>query len=1074
MTTKDNQPMPKITIEFGEGEKNIFGFEKEKKQPDVISKKAKVGEFTPVAKEELLQDIEYLANKKPELWDAMKPIFVEIEKNRRAYNQAEEDEIKEDLFKKNISNYQTLQSMVIANESLWNKTQNLWEESNVALNKGFTELLGMPLDLSNMLMFYGEQKAREALASAGFDVETENYEPYFSSDNPIGGSKSIQDFYNSIGIRTEYDKSRASTAFVGRVMEEVGLTLPTLAIPGLTMVRGSAQPGKIFAGETALSFTSGMFAATAEQMNASPMGEAYASIAGYLTPLALYKVMPKQQIKDFFSVLLTPNKSAKNSATTILANALLQDNRITQKQFEGIINKLGAGNSELFGKTYPKQGEGAFPILLSDLVDSPGMEALQRIVLSSEDGGKFFNEVQAIKTQQNAMLEIAFLNRLDEISTKGSKAKISMEDLTAEFPVLKDYYKMRLTLAEDTASQIIAKLGDDIKPEQASIILQRELNEALLDARNLEKVAHSSLNALPPSSIDDIKNGFQAIINNQSQISDGANIPSIMADVAGKTQTKTIKNRFRPDETIEETISILDNIDPKNTTNEILSLKNHLYDLKNKEIRKGVNANVEKINALEDAIGVVDNAIITGYRGTDQSLVNVNNALDFTNNLRVNFYDNPDIGGVLGYNNLAGDFAVNNNAKVEKLINKESINSINDALGQTSEGVRQKLIQDLVGLSDSNNQITNATLNAFLKKNDAILNSYPDLKNQIIDLQDANKLIDETKKKQGDISVTLDTLQKNRAKLLLDSAVEESDLTFQGILQKAFSQSGDKKMATFNTYLDLVKDDVIALEGLQNEVTSYMMNTIKTKKIPGSTIKDKPEIVMDLSNTTKFIDGNQDVLLQIYGQEGLEIINEMNTTLLNIEKVVNNPGQFAGLIDNLKGNNLFVSSIGRIAGSNVAGMTGGPALVFASIGGRLANNFIAGKTVNETMLILQKAFTDPKFAAELLEPVNAKLLKEKEQLINGYLASVTDLVKIPAVPRATETALPEEEAEPIKVEKPPEAESSFLNNINAILPNQVNKNPNPNLAMAGQSIFGADDTVFGGIMNTNTARQRVA
>jgi len=1046
----------------------------ETKQPDVISQKAKVGEFTPVAKEELLQDIVYLKDKKPEMWDAMKPIIIDIEKNRQAYNQADDDEIKQDLFKKNISNYQTLQSMVVANESLWNKTQNLWEESNVGMNKGFTELLGMPLDLSNMLMYYGEQKAREALASAGFDVETENYEPYFSSDNPIGGSKSIQDFYNSLGIRTEYDKSRASTAFVGRVAEEVGLTLPTLAVPGLSMVRGATQPGKVLAGETALSLTSGMFAATAQQMGASPMGEAYASISGYLTPMALYKVLPKQSIKDAFAVTFTPHKAAKNSATTILANALLQENRITQAQFEGIINKLAAGNSELFGKTYPRQGEGAFPILLNDLVDSPGMEALQKIVLSSEDGGRFFNEIQAIKTQQNAMLEIAFLNRLDEISTKGSKAKISMEDLTSEFPVLKDYYKMRLTLAEDTASQIISKLGDEINPEQASIILQRELNDALLDARNLEKVAHSSLNALPQSSIDDIKNGFQAIINNQSQISDGANIPSIMADVAGKTQTKTIKNRFRPDETVEETISILDNVDPKNTTNEILSLKNHLYDLKNKEIRKGVNANVDKINAIEDAIGVVDNAIITGYRGTDQSLMDVNKALDFTNNLRVNFYDNPDIGGVLGYNNLAGDFAVNSNAKVEKLINKESINSISDALGQTSEGVRQKLIQDLVGLSDSNNQITNATLNAFLKKNDAILNSYPDLKNQIIDLQDANKLIDETKKKQGDISTTLDTLQKNRAKLLLDSAVEESDLTFQGILQKAFSQSGDKKMATFNTYLDLVKDDVIALEGLQNEVTSYMMNTIKTKKVPGGTIKDKPEIVMDLSNTTKFIDGNQDVLLNIYGQEGLDLINEMNTTLLNIEKAVNNPGQYAGLIDSLKGNNLFVSSIGRIAGSNVAGMTGGPALVFASIGGKLATNFISGKTINETMLILQKAFTDPKFAAELLEPVNKQLLKEKEQLINGYLASVTDLAKIPALPRTTETALPEEEAAPIKVEKPPEAESSFLNNINAILPNQENQNPNPNLAMAGQSIFGADDTVFGGIMNTNTARQRVA
>ena len=236
---------------------------------------------------------------------------------------------------------------------------------------------------------------------------------------------------------------------------------------------------------------------------------------------------------------------------------------------------------------------------------------------------------------------------------------------------------------------------------------------------------------------------------------------------------------------------------------------------------------------------------------------------------------------------------------------------------------------------------------------------------------------------------------------------------------------------------------------------------------------------MDLSETSKFIDGNQDVLLKIYGEEGLATINEMNTVLFNIEKVVNNPGQYAGLIDNLKGNNLFVSSIGRIAGSNVAGMTGGPALVFASIGGRLANTFFSGKSVGETMLILQKAFTDPQFAAELLQPVNKILMKEKEQLINGYLSKVTDLVKVPAPVRASEIAIPEEQSkrsEPINVEKPAEVEGSSINNTNIIMPNipNQNENVNPNMLAAGQSVFGQDDPVFSGIMGTNVGRQRVA
>ena len=1073
MATKDNQvPLPLISVEFG--------LDKETKQDDVISSQAKVGEFTPLAKEELIKDIKYLSKDKPEVWNSMKPIILDIEKNRRAYNNTDEPELKEDYFKKNISNYQTLQSMVVANEGVWNKTKNLWEESNVGLNKGFTELLGFPIDMSNMLMYFGEQKTREALASAGFDVQTENYEPYFSSDNPILGSKSIQNFYNDLGIRTEYDKSRASTAFVGRVSEELGLTLPIIAVPGLSLAKGAMNPGKVVAGETALSLTSGIFAATAQQAGASPMGEAYASMAGYLTPLALYKVFPKQSIKDAFSVTFTPDKAARTSSTTILANALLKDNKITQVQFEGIINKLAAGDSTFFGKTYPKQGEGAFPALLNDIVDAPGLEALQKIILAAEDGGAFFNQIQGIKTQQNAMLEIAFLNRLDEITKSSNAAKLSMTDITSEFPVLKDYYKMRLTLAEDTAGQIIAKLGDQINPEQAALILQRELNSALFDARNMEKVAHANLSPLPSSTLDDIKNGFQSIINNQLQVSDGANIPSVISNVAGKQQTTTVTSvggkGLSDTSEVTKTFSILDNIDEKNTTTEVLSLKNHLYDLKNKEIKKGVNANIDKINAIEDAIGVVDNAIINGYRSTDQSLLDVNNALDFTNNLRVNFYDNPDIGGVLGYNNLSGDMAVINQQKIEKLINKNTVNSVSEVLDGTSKGVEQKILQELVGLADNNNQITNATLNAFLKKNKELLESYPDLNNQIIDLKDANKLISDVKSKGGEFGVTLNQLQSNRAKLLLDTTVDQSDLTFKGILENAFKQSTDKKNATFESYLNLVQDDVIALTGLQNEVTDFMMNTIKTKKIKGGTIDAEPQIVMDLSETNKFIEGNQDVLLKIYGEEGLATINEMNTVLFNIEKVINNPGQYAGLIDNLKGNNLFVSSIGRIAGSNIAGMTGGPALVFASIGGRLANNFISGKSVQETMLILQKAFTDPQFAAELLEPVNKTLIKEKEQLINGYLSSVTDLVKVPAPVRASEIAIEEEQSAPINVEKPAEVEGSSINNTNIIMPNIPNQktNVNPNMMAAGQSVFGQDDPVFSGIMSTNVGKQRVA
>ena len=72
MATKDNQPIPNISIEFG--------IDKETKQDDVISSKAKVGDFTPIAKQELLKDIKYLSKNKPEVWESMKPLILDIEK----------------------------------------------------------------------------------------------------------------------------------------------------------------------------------------------------------------------------------------------------------------------------------------------------------------------------------------------------------------------------------------------------------------------------------------------------------------------------------------------------------------------------------------------------------------------------------------------------------------------------------------------------------------------------------------------------------------------------------------------------------------------------------------------------------------------------------------------------------------------------------------------------------------------------------------------------------------------------------------------------------------------------------
>ena len=76
-------------------------------------------------------------------------------------------------------------------------------------------------------------------------------------------------------------------------------------------------------------------------------------------------------------------------------------------------------------------------------------------------------------------------------------------------------------------------------------------------------------------------------------------------------------------------------------------------------------------------------------------------------------------------------------------------------------------------------------------------------------------------------------------------------------------------------------------------------------------------------------------LIEIYGEEHFKNIEEFQRVATEIDGALT-----AGGLEKLAvtaNQNVFVSSVGRILGTKVAALTGGPALVFAGIGGRVAN-----------------------------------------------------------------------------------------------------------------------------------------
>jgi hypothetical protein len=158
--------------------------------------------------------------------------------------------------------YRQLQALYIADEK-WYETAAVRGEAAVqGLWKGLSaNTIGLPVDLSNLIVGLGETGVRKVLDAAGFEIDSEFKDSKLMSKKPFLGSAQTTEILNNLGIKTEYDKTRASTAIIGRIAEEVGMSAP-IAAP---LAKGAAKPAHFLSKEAGITVAAGTGAATAQQ-----------------------------------------------------------------------------------------------------------------------------------------------------------------------------------------------------------------------------------------------------------------------------------------------------------------------------------------------------------------------------------------------------------------------------------------------------------------------------------------------------------------------------------------------------------------------------------------------------------------------------------------------------------------------------------------------------------------------------------------------------------------------------------------------------------------------------------------
>jgi len=971
--------------------------------------------------------------------------------------------------------YRNLQKILISQETIPEKAFVYGESAAAGANKGVLNTLGFPVDVVNLFLGMGETVVRKILNEVGFDIPDTMADSKLMSSKPFLGSKSLNEMFNKLGINSEYDKTRASTAIIGRIAEEVGMSLP-IAVP---LASRSQTPMKFFSKEMGVATSAGFGAAQAQQMFPENIGaEITGQFIGGFTPISLVKTVNlvgnKTGAKEAFNLLYNPRKREKEIAGNILYQKLGKEGTAE------LVEEIKKGEFTLFGETIDST---KFPRLLNEITNEPALANLLKQLEASDVGMELVNNIEASKLVRLLELENNFL----KVAKEGNFNITSVVDgVDTQVNIINKYMQSRIALAENTAADKIQALGGNVSVEDASALLRREIDDALSDVYKMEKEMWSKIDGTVDGTI--IEQGATAILNNQFKTIDPKNIPKVVKDIVGEkalvdaglielgTETQTFQTRFggkMQTETREVPVTPKEGIlGETESVEEILNLRNRVYDEIRLENAKA-SPSKEKLQSLNEMLGVIDSAFMD--MGTTANINELTDAISYSDKIKSNFFES-EIGSVLGYNSK-GKLRVIPEETYNKLVNKGNAadgvatKDVNKVLQQNSEGIQEGLKAEFAQLADpETGAISVGALNKFLQNKKQVLNEFPELKTQFEDVNEALKIVENQKIKGQNIDRL--TTEKYVLETMANSGGQS--LSSKAIITGIFNSKNPSREIGKLKNVALKDESGAALKGLQNEVADYLMDNIKTKKV---VLDGKATFVPDTKKLDSFINKNKDALIEIYGEEGFKNIEEFQRVATEIDGALTSGG--IEQLQVLANRNVFIASVGRILGTKVAALTGGPALVFAGIGGNVANRLVAARSGKEIRALLANAFVDPEFARTLLLPYVDNNKDVVSKAIDSYIINAFGVET-----RGVQEDVSEKREEELPAEVPvssivPESRlnTDIVSPINVAGTGITNTGAvDQNLMERGKTLFPNSITFAakGGIMNTKKAFQRVA
>jgi len=1001
--------------------------------------------------------------------------------------------------------FKALQNYLISQETTMDKVGVAYESAMQGTNKGISIGIGLPVDIANIILGMGEKGVRKVMNDVGFEVSPDNQ---IVSDKPFLGGKQIEEMFNKVGIKTDYDKTRLLTAITGRIAEEVGINIPIMALP----LKGAtpANMAKIGAFETSAAFSAGSLGAWGEQLdkrtdlkypgtNVPVNLEAWGMAMGYVSPITVSTSLKwldsKLGLKSAYDQIFKPHSAASKAAANILfsrmdekqINKLMTDLQRKDMTAEEIQKKFGLEENEmsvLFGDSINQTN---FPRSLDEILGGEDLAKLKEQIMADPEGLALVQALDAYKYTRMFHMEQTLRGKLmsEDYMITGKQGDVipgsvslSIENRIAG---INNYMSSRIALAEQIAAEKMKLIGPNLSRADATKILKLELEEGLSDMLRQEKLLWGKVgDNVNATSIGD---NAMEILMSQFKTTPSGSIPPLLKKLAGDERMFNAglidvadEFKFSTQKRGKKKLST-GLLDGEQSINELLNLKALIHD----EIRKASKLGTKQGNILaqnyKSLLNEVDDSLLKGV--SEANIEKANSALSFSNKIQTDIYDSS-IGNLLEYNTTKGNPAIIDAKKFEELMSKGEGGGIEtkdflNILNSETAGIQAKIKDDIARLIDPRtNQLPAKALEKYIRNNEEIINQMPDdfVKN-LRDVDTAKVLVEDWLALQA-------RTEKDLAHYRSNTILSSSDLGLSNntVIKNVFDSKNveDKLQAMDNivTLLNRADDSGLALQGFQDSVTEYIFNTIKPVTKGG-----KKSI--NLKTTSEFINNNMDLLTRVYGEESAQMWKEFSDTLVAVEPALLKGN--VGALNVFSKQNIFISSLGRILGAKAGALGAGPPLVLAGLGGRAANAMLSGRTQQETIRILSRAFRDPEFAALLIKPlseeVDAQIAEALSRFIKDDNAVLTTTTRVGTESfKESGERLTEDNEEPQASLPTPINSESRLASAN-MAPPLTNTGPiNPNTAARGAQLFNKPGEITfaaqGGIMNARKPIQRVA